>query len=331
MAIVVGHAGIKCRLIGSTLPVEVIEVGSHLAIQTEHADDRHATAEPVFDRQLRAFGVDGQHAIRRLKIAIVGLGGTGSVVAQQLGYLGASDLILVDPDQVEGHNLNRLVGATRTDIGQAKVAIAERQLRLLNPNVRALGLQRDVVHSDVADQLVAADIVFCCTDSHASRAVLNQIAYQYFIPCIDMGVGIALAEQAIISITGRVQMLAPGLPCLTCTNMIDARRVREEMMTPEQRQADPYFTSGHGEPQPAVITLNSIVASLATTMFLGIVTRAPFKARFQIYDGLAGVVRNVASASEPRCIVCSPYGALGRGPSWPLPTRPGDPRVTPAT
>lgn len=93
-------------------------------------------------------------------------------------------------------------------------------------------------------------------------------------------------------------------------------------MTPEQRTMDPYFRGGAGEAQPAVISLNSTITSLATSMFLGAVTLAPFTTRFQLYDGIVGTVRPVVASSEARCIVCSPAGALARAGSWQLPTRP---------
>ena len=79
----------------------------------------------MFDRQVRAFGADGQLKLQRLRVAIVGLGGTGSLIAQQLVHLGVRDFILVDPDVIESTNLNRVANAFQDDIGQPKVKIAE--------------------------------------------------------------------------------------------------------------------------------------------------------------------------------------------------------------
>jgi hypothetical protein len=320
LAIVVGPQGINCRNLGQQCPVDVVEVGRQLTIHS--GTEAIGPAEITFDRQVRAFGTTGQQTIKRLRIGIVGLGGTGSLMAQQLAYLGVSDFILIDPDAVERHNLNRLVGAGPSDVGVPKVTVAARHINFINPHARTLSLQRDVVDEAVPNSLVCADFIFCCTDSQASRAVLNQLAYQYLIPSIDMGVSIGLGASGLASITGRVQMLAPGLACLTCTNAIDARGVREELMTPEQRTMDPYFRGGIGEAQPAVISINSTVTSLAASMFLGALTPAPFTTRFQLYDGIVGTVRPIVASSEPRCIVCSPAGSLARAGSWQLPTRP---------
>ena len=81
---------------------------------------------------------------------------------------------------------------------------------------------------------------------------------------------------AVNAITGRTQMLAPGLPCLLCTSSINADAVRKELMSPEQKTVDPYFT-GEGEPQPAVISINGTICSLAVTMFLAAVVGIPRK------------------------------------------------------
>ena len=85
-------------------------------------------------------------------------------------------------------------------------------------------------------------------------------------------------------------------------------------MSPEQKAADPYFT-GDGEPQPAVITLNGTMCSLAVTMFLAAVVGIPMKARYQRYDGLLGQVRPVVVSADRCCLFCSTSGVLGRGGS----------------
>ncbi len=64
------------------------------------------------------FGAEGQRRIAQTKVAIVGLGGLGSHVAQQLAYLGVADYALVDPDIVTDSSLNRLVGAIDADVAE---------------------------------------------------------------------------------------------------------------------------------------------------------------------------------------------------------------------
>lgn len=317
LAMVIGPDGARVRRLGTDEPVDLWTIGAtleRLSGSDEAAnDERH-------DRQVRAFGAAGQARLARLRILVVGAGGTGSVTLQQLAHLGAMNIIVIDPDCVEATNLNRLVGATPADIGRPKVDVARRMIQAINPHARVEAIVGDIVDAEQAARIAGCDFIFLCTDSHASRALVCQAAYQYLVPVIDMGVSITSPDGAVTHITGRVQMLAPGLACLTCTGALDGEQIRREMLTPEQRAADPYIIGEH-VPQPAVISINTTMASLAMTMFLGAVTGMPAHARYQRYDGLQGVVRLMGADPRLGCITCSADGALAKAGSWPLPTR----------
>jgi molybdopterin-synthase adenylyltransferase len=317
-ALVVGPDGCIARRLGSREGSVVAQVGRktdllYSPLESSEIEDR-------WDRQLRAFGSKGQAALQGARVAVVGLGGTGSVVAQQLAQLGVSDFVLIDPDVVDETNLNRLVGTGPHDVGVAKTVVAKRLVRKINPKAAVKPVRADVADIEVAMSLVDVDAVFGCTDSHASRAILNQLAYQFYVPLFDLGVGIVVAQGSVTHISGRVQMAAPGLPCLVCGNVIDPVAVRRELQSSVQRAADPYIT-GHNEPQPAVISLNSTMASLAVTMFMSAFTPVPGEARLQYYNGVSGVVRAATLQADPSCVVCSRSGALGLGNKWPLPGR----------
>src|SRR5207247_877070 len=154
----------------------------------------------------------------------------------------------------------------------------------LRPNNRTRAINGSVLTTTVARELRNVDFVFMCTDSHGSRAVLNQLAYQYLIPTIDTGVAIAATESRVTSVVGRVQMLAPGLGCLTCAELLDSDAVRRDLMTAYERKKDPYFL-GEPQPQPAVMSFNMTMASLAVTMFLGAVTNLPVSSQYHIHSG----------------------------------------------
>lgn len=318
VSLVMGIDGVEARLIGGDEPVRVFQVGRTLdtfgnAVTT-------GLEMSAFDRQIRAFGIEAQEKLSSLRIGVVGVGGVGSVIVEELVHLGVTDLLLVDPDVIEPSNLNRVVGTTLKDVGQPKVDVAARWITALRPGNRVSAVRGSVLTTRVARELREVDFFFICTDSNGSRAVLNQLAYQYLIPAIDTGVAIAAKEAVVESVVGRVQMLAPGLGCLTCAELLDADAVRTDLMTDFERQADPYFM-GSGVPQPAVMSLNATIASLAVTMFLGAVAGFPISPRFQLYDAVRGSVRAVQHEPVAACVVCSQRGALGRGDEWPLPTR----------
>ena len=274
----------------------------------------------MHDRQVRAFGKAGQQALQRLRVAVVGLGGTGSFVTQELAHLGVSDFLLIDPDSVESSNLNRLVGSTQMDVGAPKVDVAARLIRSIVPTSQVEAIVGDVIKARTAQELTNVDMIFGCTDSHGSRAVLQQVGYQYLIPIIDMGVTIAVVDSRITHVYGRVQLLSPGLPCFHCSHLLDSEQVRRDMMTAFERQSDPYIP-GAAEPAPAVISLNGTVASLAITMLLSTVAGVPGSARHILYNAMKPALRSIGGSPEPTCYICSRTGALAKGDEWPLQAR----------
>lgn len=315
-ALVISKGGMRARRLGEVEEVRVIAVGSHREVIFDPTIPSPSNLE-IFDRQIRAFGSAGQQALQRLRIAIVGLGGTGSLAAQQLVHLGVRDFILVDPDVLESTNLNRVASALPSDIGLPKVEIAARYINAVAKEATVTCVVGDVTRSSAAKELLNADIIFGCTDSHGSRAVLQQISYQYLIPCIDIGTTIAVSKGSVTHIYGRVQLLAPGHACFTCSSLLDANEVRRDMMSAFERQADPYI-QGAREPAPAVMSLNGTVVSLAVTMLLSMATGIPVGARHILYNAINSALRNVRAQPNPNCYICSRSGSFARGDSWPF-------------
>lgn len=316
IALVVAKLGMTARRLATHQALRIEERGPQVRFAFAVEDDGASAYSQIFDRQVRAFGVAGQTILNRLRVGIVGLGGTGSIIALELAYLGVRNFLLIDPQPLDTTNRNRVVGSNPGDVGKTKVEIAKRQILEINPAavVETDDSEKGVLDAACCEKLRTVDFIFACTDSHAPRAIVCKLCYQYLIPGIDVGVDISATNGAIKAITGRTQMMAPGLACLLCSGSINPEAIRRELMSPEQKAADPYFT-GDGEPQPAVITLNGTMCSLAVTMFLAAVVGIPMKARYQRYDGLLGQVRPVVVSADRCCLFCSTSGVLGRGGS----------------
>lgn len=320
-SIVIGIESHRARLLGTDTPCDIEVVGKTVRRWYAKPGSRADSSDGRFDRQIRVFGRSSQAVLQRLRVAVVGLGGTGSVIAQQLAHLGVTRFLLVDPDVVEASNLPRLVGATQKDADRTpKVDVAERVIRGINPLAEVDVHKASIVLEKEAAAVSGADVAFCCTDNHGSRHVLNQLAYQFYMPVIDVGVAIASTDNRVTHIFGRTQMLAPGLPCLTCLQVLDPHQIRRDLMSDFERQRDPYFI-GASEPEPAVMSLNGTVSSMAVTMLLGVYAGVPVDSRYQLYDAMRGVVRSVSGSPAYDCVTCSLRGAFGRGDSWPLPGR----------
>jgi hypothetical protein len=319
--LILSPAALSSALLGNGADdeqLEVVEVGADIRFYRPAVTS--AGIDARFDRHVRAFGPDGQAVLRRLSIAIIGLGGTGSVAAQQLAHLGVPDFVLVDPEVLEDTNTTRVVGSAPVDVGKAKVDVAAAMIRRINPEACVDARRADIRDRSVLRALLDVDVFLCCTDSQGSRAALTQLAYQYIIPGIDVGVVIYASGGRVSHISGRVQMLAPGLACLLCGAVLDPETVRRDLLTDAARAADPYVVGG-AAPQPAVISINSATSSLAVTMLLSAITGVPIASRHQRLRLESGIVSSVQTTAADNCPWCSRRGAFARGDSWPMPGR----------
>ena len=310
-ALVLSHGGMCARLLGRNELLRVVSIGERRVVEFDPEDEKTDEYD-MYDRQVRAFGVDGQRILSTLRVAIIGLGGTGSIAVQQLAYLGVRSFILIDPDDIEISNLNRVVGAYPDDIGRPKCEVAKRFIQQLSPGADIRKVNGDIVHTSIARHLVDADVILCCTDSHGSRSVIQQVSYQYFIPCIDVGSTITTDAGEVTGIFGRVQLLGPDLPCLWCSELLNPEEVRRDMMNEFERKADPYI-QGSNVPAPSVISINGTVVSMAVTMLLGLVTSVPVQSRHLIYNARTFSIRSVRHNAKDDCFICSRSGAFGLG------------------
>jgi molybdopterin/thiamine biosynthesis adenylyltransferase len=318
-SVVASLGGWRGRELGTHSLARIVSVGSRIQTLFEPSEASDPTSLR-FDRQVRALGAAGQRHLASLTVAVVGLGGTGSVTVEQLAYLGVRKFVLIDPDRIEMTNLNRVVGSKAGDVGRLKTDVAAELISSIAPDSQVYPVQGDVTRTAHARALLVADFIFSCTDSHGSRAVLQQVAYQYLIPCIDVGSVITAREGHVQGIHGRIQALAPGYPCFTCCSLLDPEEVRRDMMTAEERRRDPYIEGAY-EPAPAVISINSTVTSLGMTMFLAMMVGIPSESRHILYNARSPSLKSVSYSRNPNCYICSPRGVLARGDTQLLFTR----------
>ena len=235
-------------------------------------DGHRRRFEPgVFDRSVRAFGEAVQRTIGELRIAVVGIGGTGSAVAEQLVRLGARRLLLVDADVLSASNVTRVYGSTPARVGEPKTAVVARHLRAIAPDLRC-----ELVHGlcsslRVARRLAGVDLIFGCTDDNAGRLVLSRLSSYYLVPVIDIGILLSSnASETLTGIDGRITILSPGNACLLCRGRVDLARAAAEMKTLEERirLADEGYAPALAEVEPAVVTFTTMAASFAISELL---------------------------------------------------------------
>jgi hypothetical protein len=205
-------------------------------------------------------GLDSEVVLCRSKAALVGLGGGGSHIAQQLAHIGLGRFLPIDPDFIEDTNLNRLVGATMEDVklGTAKVDIAERVIKGVNPAAEVI--KRRTNWTEVTAELRDVDVIFSCVDSISCRNELESFARRFLIPLIDIGMDVH-ESSGEFSIGGQVMLSMPGKPCMRCMGLVTDEALAKE--------AERYGAAG-GRPQ--VVWPNGTLASIAVGFFMKLVT-----------------------------------------------------------
>ena len=220
------------------------------------------------DRQIRMFGTTGQQILKASKVAVIGLGGVGSLVAEYLARLGVGNLVLIDPDEIETTNLSRVVGAKRVDVemGLLKTHIAVRHIRETAVDTKLQPIAEDVSRRSVARVLRDCDFMFLAADSMRARLVVNALAHQYLIPAIQMGAKIRRGNRGELDdVMCAVRHIIPGTGCLWCNGLIDSTQLAIEAKSDRERKEQAY---GVREPNPSVITLNAVSAAHAVNDFL---------------------------------------------------------------
>lgn len=305
---------------GNPLPVP-ITAPDFSTTGVSNGTAHRAIIDARFDRQIRAFGPELQRRLASLRIGIVGVGGLGSVLVEQLARLGADKFVLVDPDVVEESNLNRLIGATPEDVAEerTKVEVAARNVKRIDARSQITALRCTVSTARALRALRDCDVLIAATDDDASRMIVNALACQYLIPLVHIGVNLAPdGNGGFDDISGEIALPEPGRWCLLCSGIVDAQRAARDLARPEERAL--LHDRGYlpGTPAPAVYHLNGVVASLAAAELHNLVW--PYKPlrRYLVYRELAGELMTVEVPASEHCLYCRPDGLLGLGDLAPL-------------
>jgi molybdopterin/thiamine biosynthesis adenylyltransferase len=246
-------------------------VGTRIRIlHAEGADDADVDAE-IFDRQIRAFGEEGQQLLARLRVGVIGVGGTGSAVFEQLVRDGLRDITVIDDDKVTKTNMTRIHESGVNDEGRLKVAVADTASNRIGLGARVSPIEGRITDPDVARHLRHLDVVFGCTDDERGRNSLAKVALTHLIPIFDMGFVVDTADDGSIrALDGRVTTLLPGAACLLCRGRITPQGLMAEALDPEERErrAGEGYVPRLGLRDPAVGTFTTLIGCFAVSELL---------------------------------------------------------------
>lgn len=277
------------------VPIEkIVTLGRNLrllsplpAVASDRLDDRQRDAlGQIHDR------------LRTLSVAVVGCGGLGSPVAEQLVRMGINEVILIDNDFLDTpSNVRRVFGAKLNHVKatpyRSKVDIVGGHLKKLGLGVKVREVKGDVRLEEIFRNLIDADVVILATDTHGSRAIVNELPSKYLLPVIDVGVRVGSKSDGTLSgLVAETRILTPATPCLWCRKTLSADTVRAENLPPEERGQlvkEGYVLHGVGEPEPSVTALTVLGSGLATCALIGLLSEEGAVAPSgYLIDGLLG-------------------------------------------
>ncbi|MDO6601656.1 HesA/MoeB/ThiF family protein [Arenibacter palladensis] len=257
-----------------TIPKITVLGSSINQFQNNDLKDRAIGKE--FIRNQQTFGKKTTQILLDLKVGVVGCSGTGSPVIEQLVRLGVGIIVLVDDDNVEHNNLNRIIGSTISDadIGKLKVNAIKDHIERIGLNTKVITFPKKIQESrEALDSLASCDFIFGCVDSIEGRFYLNLISTYYLVPLIDIGVKlVADGDGGIDSINGNIHYINPGSETLLERKVFTQEQLTAESLKrispQEYKKRKAYFDNLDVE-SPAVISVNMTFAAFAVNEMLG--------------------------------------------------------------
>jgi molybdopterin/thiamine biosynthesis adenylyltransferase len=273
----------------------------------------------ILDRNIRAFGTDLQTTLQDINIGVVGCGGTGTAVVEELCRLGVGRITLVDNGDFEDTNITRMHGSSLSDIGIPKVYIMERMFNDIGLGKQIIPIYEKLDNKETVMKLRDCDLIFCCLDfTHYSRSILNQLCLYYYIPLIDMGIAFDSRDGLMYDILGRIDVVTPNQSCLFCRGVINPSMVAAEVMDTEEYarlKAEGYAPELKDDNVQA-IPYNTLIASYAVIEMIQLLTN--FKGK-TAYHTVFMFIRNkflsegITGAKLKKSCYCNSSEVLGRG------------------
>ena len=202
-----------------------------------------------YKKNQKIFSIRQQLTLFKSTVAVIGCGGLGGYIIEELARLGIGRIIAIDPDVFEEHNLNRQILCTHELLGEKKVTGAVQRVAKINPAVRLQPISEEFNSNNGPEILDGADIAADALDSIPARLQLAGICEQ---------LGIPLVHGAIAGWFGHVASQLPGEKTV---QKIYAREGAEKGI--ETSMGNPSFT-------PAVIA--SIEVAEIVKILLGVGT-----------------------------------------------------------
>jgi molybdopterin-synthase adenylyltransferase len=164
-----------------------------------------------YDRNKNSISASDQDKLRTFSIAVIGLGGLGGYIAEELARIGVGKLILIDGDVFEETNLNRQLLASDATLGRAKAEVAKERLHVVNPLVETKAFVQRLTPQNASDLLNGAQLVMDAVDNIPTRRLIQDVCEVMDLPMVHGAISGWYGQVAFIFPKDRLfDFLYPG-------------------------------------------------------------------------------------------------------------------------
>jgi len=237
-----------------------------------------------YSRQLAlpAFGMEGQRRLKSASVLIIGAGGLGSPAALYLAAAGIGRLGIVEFDRVERSNLHRQLLYSSSDLGRAKIEVAQERIAAANPDVVVEGFAARLTSENALRIFGGFDIVIDGSDNFPTRYLVNDAAVIAEIPCVYGSVHRFEGQLSVFP--------AGGAPCYRCLF----------------REPPPAGAIGNCAEAGVLGVLPGIIGTMQATECIKLIAGIgePLVGRLLLVDALAMSFRAIELRPDPECPSC---------------------------
>lgn len=133
---------------------------------------------------LAEIGESGQLKLQNASVLVIGAGGLGCPVLQNLAAAGVGTIGIVDGDVVDETNLHRQLLYTLKDCGNSKVEVAQKVILELNPDIKVNVFAEFFSTENAAEIVQDYQIIVDCTDTLSVRYLINDVVVVKKIPVV---------------------------------------------------------------------------------------------------------------------------------------------------
>lgn len=228
----------------------------------------------LYNRQILAFGEKGQELMSKLKVTLVGAGGTGSILSEALTRLGVKKLTIIDHDRLELSNLNRWQGGKKEDVGEYKVDVIKKNLKTISEDIKVTVYNKKIYSDEIINNVKDSDIIIGAIDCNKARYFINRLSVSYLIPYLDCASGIKTNKEAISALNIKNSVVIPSVTqCMDCEqlhyNLTELSYALLQGDTREEAKKRKYIDTDDIK-APSVYPINMLSVSMLLIEFMNV-------------------------------------------------------------